>query len=95
MAFSFVFSVDEDINQIHNVKDIEFFRKNLIDVALECCLSVGQSKRYYLILKVTISGPESSLSLISFANSYPVIGTGEVELDKPPSFPQSIQGFSN
>ena len=41
VAFSLVFSVDENIIQIHNDKDIKFFRKDLIDVALECCRSVG------------------------------------------------------
>ena len=41
MAFFFVFGIDEDIIQIHNDKDIEFFRKNLIDVALEYCRSIG------------------------------------------------------
>ena len=79
-----ILGVDEDIIQIHNDKDIKFFRKNLINVALECCRNVGQPKRHYLILKVVVSDPESSLSLISFTNSYPVIGTGEVRLDKPP-----------
>ena len=41
MAFSLIFDVDKDIIQIHNNKDIEFFRKNLIDIALKCCQSVG------------------------------------------------------
>ena len=84
VAFALILGVDEDIIQIHNDKNIELFREDLIDVALECCQSVGQSKRHYLIFEVAVSGPESSLPLISFANSHPVIGTGEVELGKPP-----------
>ena len=87
VAFSLVFGIDEDIIQIYNDKDIEFFYKDLMDVALECCRSVGQSKKHHLILKVAISGLESSLLLISFANSHPVVGTGEVELGKPPCLP--------
>ena len=93
VAFSFVFGIDEDIIQIYNYKDIEFFSKDLIDIALECCRSVGQSKRHYLILEVTVSSPESSFPLISFANSLPVVGTDEVELGKSPCLPQSIQGL--
>ena len=90
VAFALIFGVDEDIIQIHNDKNIELFRKDLINVALECCRSVSQSKRHYLIFEVAVSGPESSLLLISFANSHPVIGIGEVKLGKPPCSSQSI-----
>ena len=90
VAFSLVFGVDEDIIQIHNDKDIKLFRQDLLDVALEGYRSVGQSKRYHQILEVAISGPESSFPLISFANSHLVIGTGEVELGKPPSSSLSV-----
>ena len=93
MAFSLIFGLDKDIIQIHNDKDIKFFCKDFINVALEFYQSVNQSKRHHLILKVAISGLENSLSLISFANSYPVVGTGEVKLSKPPCLPQSIQGL--
>ena len=93
MAFTFIFGIDEDIIQIHNDRDIEFFRENLIYIALECCQSVGQSKRHYLIFEMAISGPKSSLLLISFTNSHPVIGICEVKLGKPSCLPQSIQGL--
>ena len=90
VVFFLVFGVDEDIIQIHNNKDIKFFRKDLIDIALEGYQSAGQSKRYYLILEVTVSGPESSFLFISFANSHLVVGTGEVKLGKPSCLSQSI-----
>ena len=90
VAFSLVFDVDGDIIQIHNNKDIKFFCKDLIYIALECCQSISQSKKHYLILKVTVSGPKSTLSLIFFANSHPVVGTSEVKLGKLPYLPQSI-----
>ena len=91
VAFALILDVDENIIQIHNDEDIELFRKDFIDVTLECCRSVGQSKRYYLILKVAVSGPKNSLLLISFTNPHLVIGTGEVKLGKPPCSSQSIQ----
>ena len=82
ITFSLVFGVDENIIQIYNDKDMEFFRKDFIKVALEYCRSVGQSKRHHLIFKVAVSSPKSSLPLIFFANSHLVVSTGEVELDK-------------
>ena len=90
VTFALIFSIDENIIQIHNDEDIELFCKDLIDVALECCRSIGQSKKHYLIFEIVVSGPESSLPLISFANSHLVVGTGEVELGKSPHLPQSI-----
>ena len=84
MAFALIFGVDKDIIQIHNDENIELFRKDLIDIVLECCQSIGQSERYYLILEVAVSGLESSLPLISFTNFHPMIGTGEVKLGKLP-----------
>ena len=87
MAFAFIFGVDKNIIQIHNDKNIEFFCEDLIDVALEYCRSAGQSKRHYLIFEVAVSGPKSSFPLIFFANSHPLIGTGKVELGKPPCLP--------
>ena len=87
ITFSFVLSIDEDIIQIHNDKDIKLFCKDFIDIVLECCQNIGQSKRYYLILEVIVSGPESSFLLILFTNSYMVIGTDEIEFDKLPSPP--------
>ena len=95
VAFALILGVDENIIQINNDKDIEFFCEDLIDVALECCRSIGQSKKYYLILKVVVSGPESSFPLISFVNSHPVIGTMKTKLGKLPYSPQSIEGLSN
>ena len=93
MAFALIFGIDENIIQIHNNENIELFYKDLIDIALECCQSIGQSKKHYLIFEVAVSDPENSFPLIFFANSYPVIGTGEVKPSKLSCLPQSIQGL--
>ena len=84
VAFSFIFGVNEDIIQIYNDKNIKFFHKDFINIALEYCQINGYFKKYYLILEVNVSGPESSLLLISFANSHLVVGIYEIELGKLP-----------
>ena len=81
MVFFLVFDIDENIIHIYNDKDIKFFRKNLINVTLKCCRSVGQPKRYYIISEVNVSNLKSSLLLIFFADFYLAVGIGEVELD--------------
>ena len=90
MVFSFIFSVGDDIIQVHNDKDIKLFRKNLIDIVLECSQSISLSKRHHLILKITVFGPDSRYLFIFFANSHSVISNSEVKLSKPPSLPQLI-----
>ena len=90
IAFFFVLVLDKNIIQIYNNKDIKFFCKDLIDIALEYYRSLDQSKKHYLLPKIIVSGPENCFSLIFFANSHPVIGTCEIELGKLPSLQQSI-----
>ena len=36
-----ILSVDEDVIQIHNDKDIKLFYQNLVDIALEAGRSIG------------------------------------------------------
>ena len=85
--FFLVLSIDENIIQIHNDKDIQLFCKDFTNIALECCRSIGQSKKHHLILKVTVFDLESNFPLTFFTNSYPVISTGKVKLDKLLSLP--------
>ena len=85
MVFFLVFGIDKYIIQIYNDKNIKLFYKNLNNIVLKSYQSVSQSKKYYLILEIIVSGPESYFLLILFANSYPVISINEVKLDKLPS----------
>ena len=43
VALAFIFSVNQDVIQADNNKNIEFFGQNLIDVALEVALEAGRS----------------------------------------------------
>ena len=90
MAFFLIFDIDKNIIQIYNDEDIKFLYKNPVNIALEYCQSIGQSKRYYQILEMTISGPENCFLLIIFVNSHLVIDTCKIELGKLPSLSQPI-----
>ena len=41
MALAFILSVNQDVIQVDNDQNIEFFGQNLVDVALEAGRSVG------------------------------------------------------
>ena len=90
ITFFLILNINKDIIPIYNNKDIKLFRKDFINIALEICRSIDQLTRHYLILEMIISSPKSYFLLISFANSYPVIGTCEVKLGKPPGLSQPI-----
>lgn len=76
-AFTWVYSgffyIDQNVIQIHNDKSIEFFGQDLIDIFLETCQSIGQTKRDYLIFIVIISGLESRLLFVAFFDTYTLI----------------------
>ena len=84
MTTALIFSINKDVIQIYDDKDIELFCQDLIDVILEADRSVGSSERYYLVLKMTISGLKSYFPLITFFDSHLVIGTSQIQLGKPP-----------
>ena len=41
MAQAFIFNINQDVIQVDNVENIEFFGQRLVDVALEAGRSVG------------------------------------------------------
>ena len=85
MAICIIISVDEDIVQIQNNKDIKLFSKDFINIFLEACWHVCQSERHYLVLKVAVSSPERGFLFVSFADSHSIVYTGKIELGKFPS----------
>lgn len=48
---------------------------NLINIVLESCRYIGQSKRHYLRLEMIILGPECCFLFVFFINFYLLINT--------------------
>ncbi len=76
MLFSFVFSIDKDVIKVHYYENIKLLYQNLINVALESSLYVGQSKKHYLVLEIVIVGSEGYIPLIVFSDSHLMVGIG-------------------
>lgn len=74
--------INHDFIQINNYKNIKIFVQNLINIDLETSLSIKNAIRYYLELKLTISGLEGRFPLIFFANPYQVINTHQIKFCK-------------
>lgn len=73
MFFSLAFSIDENVIEVYNNKNVKFFYQNLVDVALKRGWFVGQSKKHHLVLKVVIMNLKSCLLFIAFSDSHPMI----------------------
>ena len=80
MSLAWVLSVDEDVIEVNNDKNIEFLGQDHVNVALEACQGVGQPKKHYLVLKVAVSSPESRLPFIALFYPHPMVSTREIEL---------------
>ena len=77
-----VLGINQDIIQIYHNKNIKLFSKNLVDIALKTSECIEKAKGHHLVFKITISGAESHLPLVTFSNSYLIIGTSEIQLGK-------------
>lgn len=73
-----LFSINQEVFQIHNNKIIKLFNKNLINIALKIGRNIRESKKHYLVPEITIFGTKSSLTFVAFSNSHPIIDTGQV-----------------
>lgn len=74
----YFFNIDQDIIWVDNDKNVQIFAKDFVNISLETCLSIRQTNRYYLVLKIAISGTKPGLLFITFFDPYPMINTGQV-----------------
>ena len=71
-----IFSIDQDVVQVYNDKDIELLGQDLIDVTLKDSRSVRETKGHDLILKVAISSSKNHFSLVTFSDSHSMVCVG-------------------
>lgn len=67
--------IDQNVFQVYNIKNIQFFSQDFIDLALKTGGSIDQTRRYNLILKITIPNSKHLLLFISFLNTHLMIYT--------------------
>ena len=54
VSLAWVFGIDKNIIKVKNGEDIKFFGQDLVNVALEAGWCVGQLKKDYLVLEVSV-----------------------------------------
>lgn len=75
-------SINENVIQVYNDKNIELFHQNLVDIAVKNCWYISQAKRYYLVLEMVITDLENRLLFMTFLDSHLIISIGEIKLSK-------------
>ena len=82
VRLSCILSIDQDIVQVYYNKDIKLFSKNLVDIALKAYEYIEKAEKHHLALKMAVPDTKSRLPLITFSNSYLMIGINEIQLSK-------------
>ena len=68
-----VFGVNHDVIEVHDNKNIKFFRYDCVDISLEAAEGVGKTEKHDLILEMVIPRSESCFSLVTLPNSHLMI----------------------
>ncbi len=70
------FSIDENVIGVYKNKNNKFVSQDYVNIILKCGWGTGQAKKYYLVLKVAIIGPEGRFLFIAFPNPYLMVEIG-------------------
>ena len=79
---AWVLGIDENVIEVNNDKNIEFFGQDLVNISLEAGWCVKQPKRHDLVLEMAVSSPKSCFPFIALFYPYSIIITCEIKLGK-------------
>ena len=82
MSLAWVFSINEDIIEINNNKNVSLFGKDLVNVILKAGQYIEKPKKHYVVLKVAVSSAKSYFPFNAFFNPHIMLTTYEVGLGK-------------
>ena len=82
MVIFVIISVNKNIVQIDNDKDVKLLNKNFVNISLETYWYVCLPKKHHLVLEMTVSSSERRLLFIPFTDFHLIVCTCKVELDK-------------
>lgn len=95
MTLAWIFSIDEDVIQVDDDKNVKLLGQDLIDVASKANRYIKETERHDLVLEMAVSSLKSRLPFIAFFNSHPIIGAGEIQLGKLLRMTQLVKRFTD
>lgn len=78
IPLAFILSVNQDITQVDNDKNIKFLGQNLVNITLKTSRGVKMPKKHYLIFKIIVSSLKNHLPFVVFFYLHSMIGADEV-----------------
>lgn len=63
---------------MNNDKDVKFFCKDFIDIALKTGRSIKKSKKYNLVHEIPVFDTKDNLLFIAFSDSHFIVSIGQV-----------------
>ena len=90
-----VLRVDKDVVKVRETDDIQEVSKGIVDVPLEGCRSIRESKGEDDVLKMTVAGSEGRLPFMPGLNPNEVIGLPDVKFTEDLRSLQSIEQFAD
>ena len=80
MIFFFILSINKNIVQVYNNKNVELFRQDFVYITLENGRYISQFKKNYLVFEAAIANLENYFLFIAFSNFHPMINIGKIKL---------------
>ena len=68
-----VFSINQNVIEIYNIKNIKFFYQNFVDVALKANVDIWKTKIHDLVFEIAVPYLENCFLLVTFPNSHLII----------------------
>lgn len=73
-----IFDINQEIFNVHHNKNIMFFNKNRVDIALKTSQSIKKAKKHYLIFEMPILCSKNNSLFVPFSNFHLMIGAGQI-----------------
>lgn len=73
-----ILDIYQNIVQIYNNKNVQLFSKNLVVLSLKASWCVKKSEKYFLVLKIAISGLKNTFLFIIFSISHLMIDIDQI-----------------
>ncbi len=74
-----IVGIDEDVIEVYDYGNVKHVSENVVNEALECCGSIGESKRHDMPFKRAVAGPEGCFPFITFGYTYKMISMSKIK----------------
>ncbi len=74
-----VVGIDEDVIKIYNYGNVKHVSENIVHEVLECCGSIGESKRHETPFEGAVAGPEGCFPFVTFSYVYKMISMSKIK----------------